>query len=162
MFCLLTLYVLIKMRSLRKRKRSPTDMSRDSTHHLLLHSFACNEILFRLRIFSILPWYFLKDLKTKGIDLLRCTNECFNARFCAMDFSNASSNARARWVRRCPYFVTVFVLWITFYTLLLCASKLYVISGFNLLFYSTSSSPWLSSGRVLQVSSRRKSRHLKI
>ena len=101
------------MRTLRKRSRSQTDMSRDTTRHLLLHSFVCKELLFRLHILSILS---------------------FNARFSAMDFSNASSNARGRWVGRCLYFV----FWITFYTLLLYVSELYVISGSNLLFSSTS------------------------
>ena len=110
----------------------------DTTRHLLLHSFARMELLFRLHIFSILSWYFPKHLRTEDIDLLRCTNECFNDRFSAMDFSNASSNARgSRWVRRCPHFV----FWITFDTLLLCASELYVISGSSLLFSSTSLFP---------------------
>ena len=109
----------------------------ETTRHLL-HICACKELLFRLYIFSLLSWYFPKDWRTEDIDLLRCTNECFNDRFSAMDFSNASSNARgSRWVRRCPHFV----FWITFDTLLLCASELYVISGSNLLFSWTSLFP---------------------
>lgn len=83
---------------LRKRRRSHTDMSRDTTRHLLLHSFACKGHSFRLHFFPILSWYFPKDLRTENIDLLQCKNESFNARFFAMDFSQASSNARRRWV----------------------------------------------------------------
>ena len=111
------------MRTLRKRSRSQTDMSRDTTRHLLLHSFVCKELLFRLHILSILS---------------------FNARFSAMDFSNASSNARGRWVGRCPYFV----FWITFYTLL-CTSELYLINGSNLLFSSTSLFPLFLKADIL-------------
>ena len=133
------------IRSLRKRRRSQTDMSRDTTRQLLLHSFACQELLFRLHIFSILSWYFPRDLKTEDIDLLRCTNECFNARFSAMDFSSASSNACGRWVGRFP----CFVFWSTFYTLLLCASELYFISGSNLLFSSTSLFPLFVKDDIL-------------
>ena len=130
--------------SLRKRRGSQTDMSRDTTRQLLLHSFACQELLFRLHIFSIPSWYFPRDLKTEDIDLLRCTNECFNARFSAMDFSSASSNARGRWVGRFIYFV----FWSTFYTLL-CASELYFISGSNLLFSSTSLFPLFVKDDIL-------------
>ena len=67
---------------------------------------------------------------------------CFNGRFSAMDFSNASSNELRRWVRRFPYFVS----WIAFYNFPLCASELCVLSGLNVLFSSISHSPWLSSG----------------
>ena len=42
-------------------------MSRDTTRHLLLHSFSCKVLLFRLRIFSILSWYFPKDVTTDDI-----------------------------------------------------------------------------------------------
>ena len=68
------------MRRLRKRRRrSQTDMSRDTRRYLLLQRFASKELLLWLHIFLIITRYFPKDFRTEHIDLLRCTNECFNA-----------------------------------------------------------------------------------